>query len=64
MNVLRGAGTARLVEGTRGRSAGGPRALARWAEANGADLAALQVRRPSLEDIYLSSTQTRKEVSR
>lgn len=30
---------------------------------NGADLAGLQVRGPSLEDIYLSLTQTRKEAS-
>ena len=56
--------TAQLVEGARGRPAGGPRALVRWAEANGADLAGLQVRRASLEGIYLSLTQTRKEASR
>ena len=36
----------------------------RWAKANGADLAGLQVRRPTPEDIYLSLTQTRKEASR
>ena len=35
----------------------------RWAEANGADLARLRVRRPSPEDIYLSLTQTRKEAA-
>ena len=34
--------------------------LVRWAETHGADLAGLQVRRPSLEDIYLSLTQIRK----
>jgi hypothetical protein len=39
-------------------TAGGPRALVRWAEANGADLAGLQVRRPGLGDVYLSLTQT------
>ena len=31
-------------------------ALIRWAETNGADLADLDVRRPSLEDIYLALT--------
>jgi ABC-2 type transport system ATP-binding protein len=31
--------------------------LIRWAEANGSDLADLEVRRPSLEDIYLSLTE-------
>ena len=36
----------------------------RWAKANGADLAGLQVRRPTPEDIYLSLTQTREEASR
>ena len=35
----------------------------RWAKANGADQPA-QVGRPTPEDIYLSSTQTRKEASR
>jgi hypothetical protein len=55
---------AQLVKGARGRPAGGPRALVRWAEANGAGLAGLQVRRPTPEDIYLSLTRTRKEASR
>jgi ABC-2 type transport system ATP-binding protein len=32
--------------------------LIRWAETNGADLADLDVRRPSLEDIYLALTDT------
>lgn len=32
--------------------------LIRWAEASGADLADLDVRRPSLEDIYLALTDT------
>ena len=36
----------------------------RWAEANGAGLAGLQVRRPTPEGIYLSLTLTRKEASR
>jgi ABC-2 type transport system ATP-binding protein len=31
--------------------------LIRWAETNGSDLADLDVRRPSLEDIYLSLTE-------
>jgi ABC-2 type transport system ATP-binding protein len=30
--------------------------LVRWAEANGCDLADLEVRRPSLEDVYLALT--------
>jgi diaminopimelate epimerase len=66
MNVLRG----KVV--LKETSAGIPHLIvvvedvhaARWAEANGADLAGLQVRRPSLEGIYLSFTQTRKESSR
>jgi len=33
--------------------------LIRWAEAKGSDLADLDVRRPSLEDIYLSLTETK-----
>jgi ABC-2 type transport system ATP-binding protein len=32
--------------------------LVRWAEARGADLADLEVRRPSLEDVYLNLTET------
>ena len=35
-----------------------------WAEANGSDLADLDVRRPSLEDIYLSLTEPKTEGSR
>ena len=38
--------------------------LIRWAEARGADLADLDVRRPSLEDIYLTLTNTKTEGSR
>ena len=38
--------------------------LIRWAEANGCDLADLDVRRPSLEDIYLSLTEPKTEGSR
>jgi ABC-2 type transport system ATP-binding protein len=38
--------------------------LVRWAEARGSDLADLDVRRPSLEDIYLSLTGTRTDRSR
>jgi len=38
--------------------------LIRWAEANGSDLADLDVRRPSLEDIYLSLTEPKTEGSR
>ncbi len=38
--------------------------LIRWAEARGADLADLDVRRPSLEDIYLSLTEAAKDGSR
>jgi ABC-2 type transport system ATP-binding protein len=38
--------------------------LIRWAEARGADLADLDVRRPSLEDIYLSLTEPAKDGSR
>jgi ABC-2 type transport system ATP-binding protein len=38
--------------------------LIRWAEANGADLADLDVRRPSLEDIYLSLTDASTAGSR
>ena len=37
--------------------------LIRWAEARGSDLADLDVRRPSLEDTYLSLTGTREEAS-
>ncbi|WP_244374297.1 hypothetical protein [Streptomyces griseorubiginosus] len=32
--------------------------LMRWAETRGADLADLDVRRPSLEDAYLALTET------
>jgi len=35
--------------------------LVRWAEANGSDLADLDVRRPSLEDIYLSLTESKAD---
>ena len=38
--------------------------LVRWAETRGSDLADLDVRRPSLEDIYLSLTGTRTDRSR
>jgi ABC-2 type transport system ATP-binding protein len=38
--------------------------LIRWAETRGADLADLDVRRPSLEDIYLALTDAKKEGSR
>jgi ABC-2 type transport system ATP-binding protein len=38
--------------------------LIRWAESRGSDLADLDVRRPSLEDIYLSLTGTRTDGSR
>lgn len=37
--------------------------LVRWAEANGADLADLDVRRPSLEDIYLALTVSKPDGS-
>jgi ABC-2 type transport system ATP-binding protein len=38
--------------------------LIRWAEAKGADLADLDVRRPSLEDIYLALTDAKTDGSR
>jgi len=38
--------------------------LIRWAETRGSDLADLDVRRPSLEDIYLSLTATKTDGSR
>jgi ABC-2 type transport system ATP-binding protein len=34
--------------------------LVRWAEATGADLVDLEVRRPSLEDVYLQLTAPEK----
>jgi hypothetical protein len=66
MNVLRG----KMV--LKETSVGIPELIAvvedvhavRWAKANGADLAGPQVGRPTPEDIYLSSTQTRNEASR
>ncbi len=39
-------------------------ALVRWAETRGADLADLDVRRPSLEDIYLALTDAKLDGSR
>ncbi|HXQ18418.1 MAG TPA: ABC transporter ATP-binding protein [Acidimicrobiales bacterium] len=38
--------------------------LVRWAEARGADLADLEVRRPSLEDVYLALTASHPESAR
>jgi hypothetical protein len=38
--------------------------LIQWAEGIGSDLADLDVRRPSLEDIYLSLTEPKTEGSR
>ncbi len=51
-----------LVRATSPVSVLGP--LIRWAETNGADLGDLDVRRPSLEDIYLSLTETKTAGSR
>jgi ABC-2 type transport system ATP-binding protein len=50
-----------LVRATSPVSVLGP--LIRWAETRGADLADLDVRRPSLEDIYLALTAARTDGS-
>jgi len=51
-----------LIHATSPVSALGP--LIRWAEARGADLADLDVRRPSLEDIYLALTEAKTDGKR
>ena len=61
-NALAGSDGCRvLVRATSPVSVLGP--LIRWAETRGADLADLDVRRPSLEDIYLALTAARTDGS-
>jgi ABC-2 type transport system ATP-binding protein len=61
-NALAGSDGCRvLVRATSPVSVLGP--LIRWAETQGADLADLDVRRPSLEDIYLALTAARTDGS-